>query len=49
MVREMRSQTVTSPIPLRHTHGRFPRRSSPLKIETKLGIISPKNGRFPTT
>ena len=45
----IRSQTVTMAMPSRHTQGRLLRMSSPRTMETMLGTISPRKGRFPTT
>ena len=49
MMRLMMSQTVTTEMPTRHTHGRFERRSSPRNMDTMFGTIRPRNGRLPTT
>ena len=49
IVREIMSEAVIVPIPIRQTQGRFPLRSSPLYIETMFGTISPKKGRLPIT
>ena len=49
IVRASRSQTVTRPIPTRQTHGRLERRSSPRRMETRLGTMRPRNGSDPTT
>ena len=49
MMRLMMSQTVTTEMPSRHTHGRFERRSSPRNMDTMLGTMSPRKGRLPTT
>ena len=49
MVRASRSVTVTRAMPARHTQGRLVRRLSPIVMETRLGTMSPRKGREPTT
>jgi hypothetical protein len=49
IVRDIISQRVIVPIPNRHTHGRLLLRSSPRYIDTILGTIKPKKGKFPIT
>ncbi|MNE74772.1 hypothetical protein D3C80_1708740 [compost metagenome] len=49
MTREMMSQSVMAPIPITQTQGRLLLRSSPLYMETILGTINPRKGRFPIT
>ena len=49
MVLDIISQSIIVPIPSTHTQGRLLLRSSPLYIETILGTIKPKKGKFPIT